>query len=85
MVVKDTGDPRLPKALVFRDSFSWQLIPFLSESFRSVVYVWTFDFLPELIEREQPDVVILECVERYLNALLLDNPPKVRAALAPRP
>jgi hypothetical protein len=50
-----------------------------------VVYVWTFDFLPELIEREQPDVVILECVERYLNALLLDNPPKVRAALAPRP
>lgn len=69
MVVKETGDPSLPKALVFRDSFSGPLIPFLSESFRSVVFVWTFDFLPELIEQEKPDIVIIECVERYLTGL----------------
>ncbi|MHC1744557.1 MAG: hypothetical protein AB9873_16220 [Syntrophobacteraceae bacterium] len=69
MVVKETGDLTLPKAVVFRDSFAVSLIPFLSESFRSVVYVWTFDWLPELIEREKPDVVIIECVERYLTGL----------------
>lgn len=69
MVVKETGDPTLPKALVFRDSFSAALIPFLAESFQSVVLVWTFDWLPDLIEQEKPDVVIIECVERYLTGL----------------
>lgn len=77
MVVKETGDATLPKALVFRDSFSWPLIPYLAESFRSVVFIWTFEFLPEIIEREKPDVVILEAVERYLNALTIDNPKEV--------
>jgi len=79
MVIKETRDPALPKALVFRDSFSWPLIPYLAESFRSVVFFWKFDFLPEIIERERPDVVILECVERYLNALTIENPEEVRA------
>jgi len=83
MVVKETRDPRLPKALVFRDSFSWPLIPFLAESFQSVVFVWTFDFLPDLIEREKPDLVILECVGRYINALARENPAEIEADLAP--
>ncbi len=82
MVVKETRDPRLPKALIFRDSFSWPLIPFLAESFQSVVFVWTFDFLPDLIEREKPDLVILECVGRYINALARENPAEVEADLA---
>jgi alginate O-acetyltransferase complex protein AlgJ len=69
MVVKETRDSSLPKALVFRDSYSGALIPFLAESFQSVVFVWTFDFLPELIEQEKPDIVIIECVERYLTGL----------------
>ncbi|MFP5212843.1 MAG: alginate O-acetyltransferase AlgX-related protein [Acidobacteriota bacterium] len=81
MVVKETGDPSLPRAGVFRDSFSWALIPFLAESFQRVVFVWTFDFLPELIEREKPDVVIFECVERYLPSLAKENPPRMRAEL----
>ena len=69
MVVKETRDPALPKALVFRDSFSAALIPFLAESFQSAVFVWTFDWLPELVEQEKPDVVVIECVERYLTGL----------------
>ena len=80
MVVRETGDLRLPRALVFRDSFCWALVPFLSEGFQSSVYVWTFYFLPELIEREKPDVVILECAERYINSLAQENPEEVRAA-----
>jgi hypothetical protein len=78
MVVKETNDPHLPKALIFRDSFASPLIPFLAESFQSSVFVWTFDFLPELIEREKPDIVIYECVERYIHSLSKENPVRVR-------
>lgn len=82
MIIKETNDPRLPKALIFRDSFAWPLIPFLAESFQSSVFVWTFDFLPALIEREKPDLVIIECVERYTYSLAKENPPQVRNDLA---
>jgi alginate O-acetyltransferase complex protein AlgJ len=85
MVVKETRDTRLPKALVFRDSYSWGLIPCLAESFQSVVFLWTFEFLPEIIEREKPDIVILESVERYINALTIENPEKVKTAWAGGP
>lgn len=78
--VREVDDPHLPKAVIFHDSFTVALMPFLSESFRRSVYAWTSDFLPELIERENPDIVIIECVERYINRLSTENPPEVRAA-----
>lgn len=81
MIVMERVDAGLPKALVFRDSFATELIPFLSESFQSTVFVWSFSFLPELIDREKPDVVILECVERYIDALQAPNPAAVVDAL----
>jgi hypothetical protein len=80
MIIREVDDPHLPKAVVFHDSFSQSLIPYLSESFRRIVFIWTFDFMPELIEREKPDMVILECVERYIHWLSKENPPEVRAA-----
>jgi alginate O-acetyltransferase complex protein AlgJ len=82
MVVKETKDTRLPKVLVFRDSFAWPLIPFIAESFQSSVFVWTPEFLPDLIESEKPDIVIFEYVERYVNSLLRENPPRVGNDLA---
>jgi len=67
-VVMEQDDPRLPQALVLRDSFSDALIPFLAENFRRTVYVWqdvpTFDC--DLVTHEHPDVVIQEMVERKL-------------------
>jgi alginate O-acetyltransferase complex protein AlgJ len=60
------ADPRLPRAVVFRDSFSNALIPFLSEHFSRVWYEWSTDVIPEVVERERPDVVIQELVERNL-------------------
>lgn len=69
MVVKETHDRALPRALIFRDSFSWALIPFVAESFDSSVFVWTFDFSRALVENETPDIVVIECAERYLYAL----------------
>ncbi len=48
------------KLLMFRDSYSNYLIPFLNLHFKEATYVWSYDFLPQIIEAEKPDVVILE-------------------------
>ena len=57
----------LPRAVVFRDSFSNALIPYLSENFRRVLWVWTRDVGGKPIEREQPDIVIQEIAGRLLD------------------
>jgi len=72
-VVMETGDPSLPTAVVFRDSFAHELIPFLSEHFSRVVYLWPYPSTPRetrvfdraAIEALKPDLVIDEFVERY--------------------
>jgi alginate O-acetyltransferase complex protein AlgJ len=64
----EQADPALPRAVMFRDSFGAQLVPFLSEHFRRIVYITEpapmFD--TNVIERERPDIVIQEMVERKL-------------------
>lgn len=69
MVIRETGDPALPKAVVFRDSFSSAAIPFLAERFQRSVFLWEHRFQPHIVEAEKPDVVIFEAVERYQHAL----------------
>jgi hypothetical protein len=57
------------KAIVFHDSYavagSWY--SFLGQHFREVVYIWHPDWDRSLIEREKPDVVIDEMLERFFN------------------
>ncbi len=60
--------PGLPRAVVLRDSMAILLIPLLSENFSRVVYVATRELDRSLIEREKPDIVIEEFVERSLHA-----------------
>lgn len=69
ITISEVADPRLPGAIIFRDSFSNQLEPFLSENFSRAVYPWSFSLDWDLIEREQPDIVIYEIAERYLHLL----------------
>lgn len=59
------------KAIVFRDSFAINWYPFLGQSFKEVLYMWQYDWDRPLIEREKPDVVIDEIVERFFN---IENP-----------
>ena len=66
-------DQRLPRAVMFRDSFATWLIPLLSENFSHILYSWQYTFDRDLVERERPDVVIQEMVER---ALMEGSPPK---------
>jgi len=60
--------PGLPRAVILRDSMAIPLIPLLSENFSRVVYVSTRSLDRALIEREKPDIVIEELVERSLHA-----------------
>ena len=59
--------PGLPRAVVYRDSMAIPLIPMLAENFSRVLFVSGIPFDPALIEREKPDIVIEEMVERGLH------------------
>jgi hypothetical protein len=65
-VAMECDDATLPRAVIFRDSFSIALIPLLSEHFARSLYLWHCPFDPAIIERECPDLVIEEYVERRL-------------------
>jgi hypothetical protein len=67
-------DSTLPTALIFRDSFCVDLIPFLSYDFSDVLYVWDPAFNVELIEKRKPDIVIQEITEMFIYELLTVNP-----------
>lgn len=69
-----TDNAKLPTAVIFHDSFWWELLPFMAESFSKALYVWLKPqsemelrfFDKALIEREKPDMVIEEFTERYI-------------------
>jgi alginate O-acetyltransferase complex protein AlgJ len=62
---EQSGRP-LPRLVMFRDSFANALIPYLAEDFSRAVYVWSDLFDALLLERERPDIVLDEIVERKL-------------------
>jgi alginate O-acetyltransferase complex protein AlgJ len=73
--IVEAGEPRivteipgstLPRALVFRDSFTSAMAPYFSEHFSRVVYLWRNDFAVDEIEKEHPDVVLQEIVSRHV-------------------
>jgi hypothetical protein len=68
-VISQNADDSLPNMLVFRDSFSDALIPFLADHFSRGYYVHAFMLDFDLIEKELPDIVILEVAQRYLGLL----------------
>ena len=64
-IVYENPNQGLPRAVMFRDSFASWLIP-LSENFSRITYSWQYTFEYDTVERERPDVVIQEMVERAL-------------------
>jgi alginate O-acetyltransferase complex protein AlgJ len=65
-IVTEIDDPSLPRAVIFRDSFTSRLVPFLSEHFSRAVYLWQNDFDANAVMQEHPDVVIEQIVGRHL-------------------
>ncbi|MBP7513388.1 MAG: hypothetical protein KA791_02500 [Flavobacteriales bacterium] len=66
-------DPQAPKLLMFRDSFAVYLMPYLNEHFSRSVYVWTPILIPDIVEKEKPDIVVQEIMELFLPDLLEDK------------
>jgi len=60
------SDSKLPRAVMFRDSFANALVPYLSEHFRRILYVWNRDVDPRVVATEKPDIVIQQIVGRFL-------------------
>jgi alginate O-acetyltransferase complex protein AlgJ len=81
-LVTEIAGSTLPKAVVFRDSFTSRLIPFLSEHFSRTVYLWQNDMDPAVVLKEHPAVVIHEIVGRHLTSLVPYEYEAVRQGLA---
>jgi hypothetical protein len=65
-IVTEIPGSTLPRAVIFRDSFTSAMAPFLSEHFSRVVYLWRNDFSVDEVEKEHPDVVLQEIVARHV-------------------
>jgi len=63
------------RMVVFHDSFTEYLQPFLSEHFREVYYYTAFS--ADTIAELKPDVVLEEYVERRLMGAVAKNPPRM--------
>lgn len=66
-------DTTLPRLLMFHDSFGLYMKPLLSEHFSTSTYVWTNMYLPDVVRRERPDVVVQEMLEMFTHHLLRDS------------
>jgi alginate O-acetyltransferase complex protein AlgJ len=55
------------KVIVFRDSFSGGFQPFLGFHFKEVLYIWQYNWDAAFLEREKPDIVVDEMLERFFN------------------
>ncbi|MBB3000782.1 MAG: hypothetical protein V4793_04900 [Paraburkholderia tropica] len=56
-------------ALVFRDSFFTSIVPFFSQNYGRVVYVWTSPdsaLFVKMVQQEKPTIVVEELVERAM-------------------
>ena len=58
------NEKKAPRVVMFRDSFTRGMMPFLANTFSHVSYYWRYDVSKKLIE--DADIVIIESVERRL-------------------
>ncbi len=56
----------MPTCVLFRDSFSNYLIPYLMHGFSRIVAVSSLSCHYDLLEQQRPDVVLFVCIERFL-------------------
>jgi|JI7StandDraft_1071085.scaffolds.fasta_scaffold14164_2 hypothetical protein len=65
IIYKNTGATTPLRVLIYRDSFTNALIPYLMNHFSEIVLIWDTAYSIEMVERVKPDLV-LECyASRY--------------------
>jgi hypothetical protein len=55
------------KAVVFRDSFAIPWMQFLGYHFQETIYIWQFNWDAAFLDREKPDLVIDEILEKFIS------------------
>ena len=63
------------KALVFRDSFEELGLSYFPEMFGEILYIWDdwkYKFNKDIVDIEQPDIIIYSIYEGYIDRILLD-------------
>ena len=68
-IINQTGDKDL-RIVMFHDSFGFNLLPLLAEHSKTLVGVYSWIFQPEILEYYEPDIIIFERTERFLNYFL---------------
>jgi hypothetical protein len=66
VIVTECDDSQLPRMVMMHDSFGNFIHAPLSQSFRRAAFIGRNNFDPALMEREMPDLVLFELVERRL-------------------
>ncbi len=67
-VYAETDDASLPVGVVYRDSFTERLVPFLSENFKRLVFKWARQGADmSRLDAAQPDVVLQIMADRALS------------------
>lgn len=73
LTIATNPNTTLPKAVIYHDSFFYNLIPLIGDHFQKAVFIpinsppeiWNFSWL----DSEKPDIVILEFTERYIDQI----------------
>jgi len=66
-IVTRCDEGEIGVAVIFHDSYAISMIEPLASHFRRAVFVWSHEFLPDLVAEESPDVVIQQIVDRKLS------------------
>jgi alginate O-acetyltransferase complex protein AlgJ len=83
-IVTELDNAELGRLVLLGDSFGIGLQGFLSEHFSRAVFLWWYSGFPAAaIEKEHPDVVVVEQLERLLTANVPKAPVDVPSAAAP--
>ena len=82
VVTIDNHNPKLPRLVIYRDSFANALVPMLGPHFGHIVYAFQYTMDPALIQAEKPDLVIDEFIERNLYLTPPVDPPPIHGFLA---
>jgi alginate O-acetyltransferase complex protein AlgJ len=66
VTIYEGPDRTAPRALLFHDSFSVHIIPYLIPVFSRLTAVGSLHMLYDLLHAERPDIVFFEMVERFI-------------------
>jgi hypothetical protein len=70
MVMTVHHNPDLPRVLVYHDSYMIWQYDFVAQAFSKATFIWSYQVNLDFVQGEKPDIVILECAERYLPSLI---------------